>query len=42
MLVLVVIENTGRNTIYIFGSGNFSYVGATFCTNKSSEKWPLS
>ena len=24
MFVLVVIQNTGRNTIYIFGSGSFS------------------
>ena len=39
MLLLVVIQNTGRNTIYIFGSGSFNYVGASFCTNKNSEKW---
>ena len=38
LLVLVVIQNTGRNTIYIFGSGSFNYVGANFCTNKSSER----
>ena len=42
MFVLVVIQNTGRNTIYIFGSGSIKNVGASFCTNKSSEKWPLS
>ena len=37
MLVFMVIQNTRRNTIYIFGGGNFSYMGASFCTNKSSE-----
>ena len=35
MLVLV-IQNTGRNTIYIFGSGSIKNVGASFCTKKSS------
>ena len=34
MLVLVVIQNTGKNTIYIFGSGCFNYVSASFSTNK--------
>ena len=34
MLVLVVIQNIGRNTIYIFGSGSIENVGASFCTNK--------
>ena len=34
MLVLVVIQNTGGNTIYIFGNDNFNYVGASFCIKK--------
>ena len=34
MLVLVVIQNTGRNTIYIFGSGSIKNVGASFAEIK--------
>ena len=37
MLVLVVIQNTGRNTIYIFGSGSFNYVGASFSQIKGQK-----
>ena len=34
MLVLVVIQNTGRNTIYIYGRGSFNYLGQVFAQIK--------